>query len=203
MKSDVLSLACVFEKFVKVSINEFGINPLYFVSSPGYTWQCGLKYTGVNLETLQYKDMILLLENKIRGGISSVMGDSYIQSDESYKKIIYIDATNLYGHSMSEPLPYDEIKIDRDIKLEDILNTPDDSDIGYFLEIDLKHPDNIKEKTKHFTFAPVNKKINPDDFSDYMKEIIPDTYTQNKKLFCDWSDKKNYLIHYRMLKFYI
>ena len=36
-----------------------------------------------------------------------------------------------------------------------------------------------------------------------MKEIIPDTYTQNKKLICDWSDKKNYLIHYRMLKFYI
>ena len=36
-----------------------------------------------------------------------------------------------------------------------------------------------------------------------MKEIIPDTYTQNKELICDWTDKKNYLIHYRMLKFYI
>ena len=36
-----------------------------------------------------------------------------------------------------------------------------------------------------------------------MKEIIPDTYTQNKKLICDWSDKKNYLIHYRMLKLYV
>ena len=38
---------------------------------------------------------------------------------------------------------------------------------------------------------------------DYMKEIIPDTYTQNKKLICDLSDKKNYLIHYRMVKFYV
>ena len=36
-----------------------------------------------------------------------------------------------------------------------------------------------------------------------MKEIIPGTYTQNKKLTCDWSDKKNYLIHYRVLKFYV
>ena len=36
-----------------------------------------------------------------------------------------------------------------------------------------------------------------------MKESIPDTYTQNKKLICDWSDEKNYLIHYRMLKFYV
>ena len=75
LKSDLLLLACVFEKFINVSVNEFDINPLYCVSLPGYTWQCGLKYTGINLQTLQDKDMILLLENNIRGGISSVMGD--------------------------------------------------------------------------------------------------------------------------------
>ena len=69
LKSDVLLLACVFEKFIKVSVNDFGINPLYCVSLPGYTWQCGLKNTGINLQTLQDKDMILLLENNIRGGI--------------------------------------------------------------------------------------------------------------------------------------
>ena len=39
LKSDVLSLTCVFEKFIKVSINEFDINPLYCVSLPGYRWQ--------------------------------------------------------------------------------------------------------------------------------------------------------------------
>ena len=72
LKSDVLLLAFVFEKIIKVSINEFDINPLYCVSLPGYTWQCGLKYTGINLQTLQNKDMILLIENNIRGGISSV-----------------------------------------------------------------------------------------------------------------------------------
>ena len=49
----------------------------------------------------------------------------------------------------------------------------------------------------------MNKKIDPEEFSDYMKEIIRDTYTQNKKLICDWSDKKNYLFHYRLLKFYV
>ena len=78
LKSDVLMLACVFEKFLKVSVNEFGIIPLYHVSLTGYTWQCGLKYTDIKLQTLQDKDMILLLENNIRGGISSVMGDRYI-----------------------------------------------------------------------------------------------------------------------------
>ena len=48
-KSDVLLLACVFENFEKVPVNDFGINFLYCVSLPGYTWQCGLKNTGINL----------------------------------------------------------------------------------------------------------------------------------------------------------
>ena len=119
------------------------------------------------------------------------------------KKILYVDANKLYGWAMSEYLPYDEIKLDNNAELEDILNTPDDSDIGYFIEVDLKYPDNIKEKTNNFPFAPVNQKINSDDFSDYIKEIKPDTYAQTKKLICDWSDKKNYLIHYRMSKFHV
>ena len=41
LKSDVSLPACVFEKLIKVSINELDINPLYCVSLPGYTWQCG------------------------------------------------------------------------------------------------------------------------------------------------------------------
>ena len=167
-----------------------------------------MNYTDIKLQTLQDKDSILLLENNIRGGISSVMGDRYIKSDED-NSILYIDATNLYGHSMSQMLPYDEIQMwhchpDKHWNwLDEILNTPDDSEIGYFLEVDLKYPDNIKEKTKNFPFCPENKKIDPGKYNDYMKKIKPKSYTKSKKLICDWTDKKKYLIHYRMLKFYV
>ena len=84
-----------------MSVNEFGINPLFCVGLQGYTWECGLKYTGINLQTPQDKDLILTLENNIRGGISSVMGDRYVKSNEN-KKMLYIDSSNLYGHSMSQ-----------------------------------------------------------------------------------------------------
>ena len=202
MKSDVLLLTCVIDKFIIVTVCQFGFNHLYCVSLPGYTWQCGLKHTGMNLQTHENKYKILLLENNIRGGISSVMGERYVKSNKN-KMILYIDANDLYGHSKSQLLTSDEIKFDKEVKLKEILNTHDDSDIGYFIENDLKYPDNIKEKSEHFPFAPVTKKIKPDIFSDYMKEIKPELYTQTKKLIYDWSDKKNYLIHYRMLKFYV
>ena len=178
------------------------------MSLPGYTYQCALKYTDIKLQTIQDKDLILLIENQIRGGISSVMGDRYVKSDES-KKIIYMDATNLYGHSMPQMLPYDKIEMwhghpDLYRKwLKEILNTPDDNEIGYFLYVDLKYLDNLREKTKNFPFCPENKKIDPDKYNDYMKKIKPKNYTKSKKLICDWTDKKKYLIHYRMFKFYV
>ena len=162
-KSDVILLTDVMEKFVKVSFEEYGINPLYCVGLPGYTYQCALKNTDIKLQTLQDKDMILLIENNIRGGISSVMRDRYVKSDEN-NTVLYMDATNLYGLSMSQMLPYDEIEMwhghpDKYWNwLEEILNTPGDSDIGYFLEVDLKYLDDIKEKIKHFPFCPENKK---------------------------------------------
>ena len=131
LQSDVNLIADVFEKFTKTSIEEYGINPLYCVSLPGYTWQCEKKYANIKLQTHQDKDMIFFLENNFRGGISSVMGDRY----------------------------------------------------------------------ENFPFAPENKKNKPAKFSDYIKKIKPDTYTQTKKLICDWSDKKNYLVHHRMLQF--
>ena len=207
-KSDVILLADVFEKFVKVSTEEYKINPLYCVSLPGYTYQCALKYTNIKLQTLQDKDLILLIENNIRGCISSVMGKRYVKSDKN-KKILYADATKLYGHSMSQFLLYDEIEMwhghpDKYWNwLEEILNTPDDSESGYFVEVDLKYPDKIKQKTKYFPFCPENKKIDPNKYNEYMNTIKPENYTKSKKLIWDWTDKKKYLIHYRMLKFYV
>ena len=57
------------------------------------------------------------------------MGDKYVKSDQNKKKL-YTDAINLYGWAMSESLPHDESKFDKNFELEDTLNTPDDSDIG-------------------------------------------------------------------------
>ena len=85
LNSDVILLADIFEKFIKISIEEYGIIRLYCVSRPGYTWQCGMKYTDIKLQTLQDKDMILLLETNIRRRISSVMGDRFVKSDDNKK----------------------------------------------------------------------------------------------------------------------
>ena len=52
---------------------------------------------------------------------------------------------------MSQPLPYVESNFDKNVKSEDILKTPDTSDIGEVAEYDLKYRNgNKKQKTVHF-----------------------------------------------------
>ena len=70
------------------------------------------------------------------------MGERYVKPDENIK-ILYADANNFYGHSMSEPSGYDEIKFHKNVKLEDISNTPDDSDFRFFVGVDLTHRNKI------------------------------------------------------------
>ena len=214
LKMDVLQLTDVFENFVEKSTLEYGINPLYSYSLPGYTWKAGLKLTNIRLDFIKDKQLLLLLENNIRGGISSVMGPRYIESNEN-TKLLYIDANNLYGWAMSQYLPTGDFKKMRscheamqydstlmnEIK-EDILNTPDDNEFGYFIECDLEYPAEIKEKTENFPLRPYQTIADPNLFSEYMNSVKQPNYKPTEKLMCDLTNKYNYMMHYRMFKFY-
>ena len=66
LKMDVLQLIDVFKNFVEESTLEYGINPLYSYSLPGYTWKAGLKLTNNKLVFIKDEKLLLLLENNIR-----------------------------------------------------------------------------------------------------------------------------------------
>ena len=129
-----------------------------------------MEYTGINLQTLQDRELILLLLLNKRGGISPVLGGTHVKSAEK-KPILSIYATKVYGGAVSESAPDHKIKLDKNVREEDLLNTHDDSKIGYFIVWDLYYPDNMKEKTKFFPFCPENKTSLQDKFSDYMNNM--------------------------------
>ena len=59
---------------VKLSMKEFGLNPLHYVSLPGYSFDCWLMSSGVTLDTLQDKQMLDDFVEAKRGGICGIMG---------------------------------------------------------------------------------------------------------------------------------
>ena len=191
LKMDVLQLTDVFENFVETSTLMYGINPLYSYSLPGYTWKAGLKLTKIKLDFIKDKQLLLLLENNIRGGISSVMGPRFIESNEN-TKLLYIDANNLYGWAMSQYLPTSEFeKLDFPEEyefeqiVEDLRFIPDNNEYGYFIECDLEYPAEIKEKTENFPLCPYQTKADPNLFSEYMNSVKQPNYKPTEKLMCD------------------
>ena len=208
LKMDVLQLTDVFENFVETSTLMYGINPLYSYSLPGYTWKAGLKLTKNKLDFIKDKQLLLLLENNIRGGISSVMGPRFIESNEN-TKLLYIDANNLYGWAMSQYLPtseFEKLDFPEEYELEQIVEDlrfiPDNNEYGYFIECDMIYPAEIKEKTENFPLCPYQTKADPNLFSEYMNSVKQPNYKPTEKLMCDLTNKYNYMMHYRMFKFY-
>ena len=47
-----------------------------------------------------------------------------------------------------------------------------------------------QKENKYFSFWPENKTSPQDKFSDHLKVMKPDKITQNKKLTCDWTEKR-------------
>ena len=89
---------------------------------------------------------------------------------------------------MSQSLPYNGTNFEKNVKLGDILNIPDDTGNGCFVGCDLSYPDFMKEKTKNFPFCHQNKISRQDNFSDYMNGKKTNTYTKIKKVIYDWTD---------------
>ena len=59
-------------QYVKLSMKEFSLNPLHYVSLPGYSFDSWLMSSGVTLGTLQDKQV---LDNSVeakRGGICGI-----------------------------------------------------------------------------------------------------------------------------------
>ena len=152
VKSDTLLLADVFENFRKACIETYELDPRHFISLPGLAWQACLKKTEVELELLTDYDMLLMIEEGIRGGISHAVhryakaNNRYMNNyDESKNSsyIQYLDANNLYGAAMSEKLPMNGFKWVNDISgINEKFGKSYDknSSKSYILEVDVDYP---------------------------------------------------------------
>ena len=72
VKTDVALLADVFENFRNLCQEQYGLDPAYYYTSLGLSWDALLKKTGVELELLTDYEMHLFVERGMRGGISMV-----------------------------------------------------------------------------------------------------------------------------------
>ena len=195
VRSDTLLLADIFENFRQSCLENYELDPAHFVSLPGLAWQACLKKTNVELELLADYDMLLMVEEGIRGGICHAI-QRYAKANNKYMKdydrekmssyIQYLVANKSYGKAMTEKLPVKGFRCMEDISKidEDFVKVYNKNDNkGYILDVDVDYPSKLQNLHSDLPFLPERMVIN-----------------NTKKLVCNLNDKKNYIVHINVLK---
>ena len=103
------------------------------------------------------------------------MGDKF-NHEEPSRFLQYVDANNLYGGAMSQPLPTGGFRWATPVEVAE------HSDKGYLLEVDVKYPKELHNLHNDLPFMCEKMEIN------HVEKLVPNIY-----------DKKNYVIHIEAL----
>ena len=88
LKSDVLVLADVFQKFRNNSLKNDRLCPSNYLSAPSLSWDAMLKMTKIKLELIPDTSMFIFFERGTTGGIS-YNSDRYSKANNKYSKSYY------------------------------------------------------------------------------------------------------------------
>ena len=220
VKLDTYLLADCFENFRNECLENYQVDPCYFVSTPGFPLDPCLKFTRVEIELLTNFDVILMKEEGIRGGITQAIrkyasaNNKYMKNYDSRKLssfLMYLDANNLYGWAMSIKLPLNNFQwIDNPDEIfttKTILDYNEKTnDKEYLLEVDIEYPKHLHHDHRDLPFCPFkNKKFtNNTKYSEAIQiarknnsEFLP---KQNEKLLTTLEDKEKHVIQITSLK---
>ena len=188
LKTDVILLANVFEAFRKVCLKNYGLDPAHFYTAPGLAWKACLKKTRISLELLFDPDMLLMFERGITQSVNRwakannpYMGSEFVP-DKPTRYLQFLDANNLYGWAMSQPLPTGGFKW-VDVKPDKISKLAKHKSKGFLIEVDVCYPKELHNSHNDLPFMCERMKING------VEKLIPNLYS-----------KKRYVIHIRALE---
>ena len=140
--------------------------------------------------------------------------ESYVGNNIEHKmSLMYVDENNLYGNALCMKLPISDFVRCSEIPGIDWRNVDTEGDIGYLLEVDLDYPMSIHTATESFPLAPENMEITHDMLTPLMRKQLSAMHLARherdmpmlptRKLVASCRDKKNYVVHFKVLKFYM
>ena len=220
LQLDVLLLADIFQTFRRNCLVDYELDPINFITLPQFSFASAFRGQSVDLVT--EIDQYRFFEEAIRGGMTFI-NTHLVTAKNPYTEQIsssadtylsYWDANNLYGNSLRQNLPASNFQWVEQAKLSTIdwqhLDT--DGDIGYFVKVDLDYPEEIQDRTGDYPLAPERGKIDSNMLTPYMRQQWahrcelrgqPSTFLTESKLLLTVQPKRNYVVHAKLLKFYL
>ena len=155
--------------------------------------------------------MLRFFEKAIRRGLNGIGEKLFMKANNFYLPDfdktkpttygLFLDVVNLYGGTMMKKMPLGGFKW-VNITLQEILNTSEESDEGYFVMVDLQYPNVLHNKHYDLPLAAEKLEISRDFHSPYQKQFHQHE-AKTKKLMENLIDKSDYVCHYSLLKFFV
>ena len=157
--------------FRKLSLKNYRLDPAHYVSSPHLSWDAMLLDTQCQLQLISDPAIFDSIDKGMRGGVRMIV-QRYAKANnpelgnlyDERKPLAYIvdlDANNLYGWAINQPLPFDafEILAPEEFNKIDWKNLNEDDPVGYILECDLEYPQELHDEHNDFPLAPEKRLI--------------------------------------------
>ena len=123
-----------------------------------------------------------MTERMMHGGLSSVFSSRhevaknimlpYFDESKDVSSIIYIDSNNFYGGIMLQyTLPLKDFELVEDNSLDEKLQTEDEGDIGFLVEVDLEYPDELHDNYADYPLVPYKESTDPLEMSDFQTSL--------------------------------
>jgi hypothetical protein len=207
---DTVLLLEVINSFRKVISDNFKLDVTQYISTPQLAYDCMLTTLKKPIEKMSDPDMVLMCEQNIRGGVSFIN----VRQSCPEKVKTYLDANNLYSVAQMDYVPVGDFAWCNSQEMSELASCvkdiPDDADKGYILCVDLQYPMELHDDHSSMPLAPEQMDISYDDLSPYAQACLESMRGKAKahnyksrKLCSTLSDKKEYVLHYRNLKFYL
>lgn len=222
---DSFLLAECMMSFRKNIRDSFNLDAYAYISLPSLTLDAALKMTRDHWLTLKNEDeqrnyeieicsnaeINMLVESNIRGGLSFV--NTRYAKKTSNSVLAFLDATNLYGLSLSSYLPlhsFEMIKCRNKISGINFSELTATSKIGYFLLVDLMYPKKLHSAHGSFPMIAAPQVMSYDKLSKYSKDclnaLIGEKHASKHatvKLGSDFLPKNKMLVHYLNFNLYM
>ena len=164
-----------------------------------------------------------MIEAGTRGGLSQISNrykkanNPYLETYDvtrNHSYLQYLDANNLYGWAMVQPLPFGDFKFLEEVKDFDVMSMEEEGEIGYIIDVSLHYPPELHDLHNCLPLAPEQKEISNEDLSPYAQQLLRKLHGLNdddplpargrvKKLLATLGDKSHYILHYRNLQLYV
>ena len=208
LKCVVILLSDVFEKFRNNSINNCGLCPSHYLSTPALSWDAMLNMTKVKLELVSDPDMYIFFEKGMRGGVSyisnrySKANNKYLKScdpKQESKHTTYLGTNSLYGYVISKSLPTSGFNW-IDPKEFDLNKYSSSSSKECVLKTDIEYPKELQKLQNDYPLVPDKIEIKREMLTNYQLKTA-DHYNiligNVKKSVPNFFDKEKCVIHYK------